>query len=451
MNILWSGLPERPKFSDLPFARFPRPNPPRFLLGRFLVSARIPAMKRSSIFPSAPFISAVLFVLLTIGFVSAQKKPRPPKISWKVQQLHLDNGEGCAVGDINGDGKLDVVAGEYWYSAPDFKQHKVRRLLSFGKDYIQNNSEYLYDVDGDGDLDVVAGAFTLPEINWYENPGAGKYDAPDGWASHLLANTATKNHEATFLHDINGDGTPEWLESSWKDDNPMEIYYFAKDDAGKPVLKRHTVAASGQGHGIGFGDINNDGKEDIIYSYGWYEQPAAGAFSGPWKRHHDFDLPHGSCPMLVIDLDEDGDNDIIWADGHNYGLYWEEQQKPQPDGSTTWRHHLIDNKFSQAHSLAWEDIDNDKQPELITGKRYHAHSGSDPGAEDKTTVHYYDWNKADQSWTKSIISQAEAGKGPGIGLQIRVADMDKNGWNDIIVPGKSGTHIIWNQGWTKPK
>jgi hypothetical protein len=65
-------------------------------------------------------------------------------------------------------------------------------------------------------------------------------------------------------------------------------------------------------------------------------------------------------------------------------------------------------------------------------------------------VQYYDWNPDDQTWKKNMISNAPAGEGPGIGLQIRVQDLDGNGWNDIVVPGKSGTHILWNQGWTKP-
>ena len=144
-------------------------------------------MKLRSV-PLPPAVLALTMGTIAIfGIVSAQqkgkgKKAAPPKIQWKVQQLHKDNNEGCAVGDINGDGKLDVVAGEYWYSAPDFKQHKLRRLLAFGADYLQNNGDHLLDVDGDGDLDVVAGAYTLPEVKWFENPGLGKYDAPDGWA-----------------------------------------------------------------------------------------------------------------------------------------------------------------------------------------------------------------------------------------------------------------------------
>ena len=66
------------------------------------------------------------------------------------------------------------------------------------------------------------------------------------------------------------------------------------------------------------------------------------------------------------------------------------------------------------------------------------------------TVQYYDWDKESLSWSKKIISDAPTGEGPGIGLQIRVADLDGNGWPEVITPGKSGTHIMWNDGWNDP-
>ncbi len=377
------------------------------------------------------------------------KKQAAPTLNFRVQQLHKDNSEGCAVGDIDGDGKLDVVAGEFWYQAPEFKQLPVRKLMPFGADYVQNNSEHLLDMDGDGDLDIVAGAFTLPLLNWYENPGSGNYEKGI-WAVHELADTGFGHNEATFLHDFDGDGQPEFIANSWRPENPMLIWRFVKGDDGKMKAEKHVVSESGNGHGLGFGDINGDGLEDIIFRDGWYERPADGPYSAPWAYHPDFVLPHASCPILVVDLNGDGRNDVIWADGHSYGLYWEEQMEPQSDGTIVFRQHLIDKKFSQAHTMMWADVDNDKKPELITGKRYFAHSGRDPGANDSITVQYYDWNPGDQSWKKNWISNAPAGEGPGVGLQIRVSDLDENGWPDVIVPGKSGTHIIWNQGWTKP-
>lgn len=234
--------------------------------------------------------------------------------------------------------------------------------------------------------------------------------------------------------------------NSWNRDNDTVVWRFAKDAGGNPALEPHVIGSGRNGHGMGFGDINGDGREDIIFMQGWYEHPEDGPFSGEWKFHGDFTFPHASCPMIVVDLDGDGRSDIIWANGHNYGLWWEQQLEPQSDGSTAWRTHVIDNTFSQAHALAWEDIDGDGQPDLVTGKRYYAHSGRDPGANDPITVQYYKWNQEAKTFAKHLITEAPAGEGPGIGLQIRVADLNGNGRADIAVPGKSGTHILWNEG-----
>ncbi len=369
-------------------------------------------------------------------------------LAWRIQQLHKDNNEGVAVGDIDGDGKPDITAGEFWYQAPSFKQRPLRKLESFGADYLQNNSEHLWDIDHDGDLDVISGGFTLPVVNWFENPGVGNYDSL--WKSHQLVNTGTKQNEATFLNDLDGNGIPEFIVNSWNNKSPMLIFQLVHD-GDVSSTKRHPVAESGNGHGMGFGDINGDGKLDIVFQRGWYQQPDGGAFSGTWKLHDEFDLPHASCPIIVFDLNGDDKNDLIWANGHNYGLYWQEQLERDSNGTTTWRKHLIDRSFSQGHCLAWEDIDNDGKPELITGKRYHAHSGKDPGAKDEITVQYYDWSPENRSWTKHNISSAAAGQGPGVGLQIRVHDLDGDTWKDIVVAGKSGTHILWNNGFSEPK
>ena len=121
---------------------------------------------------------------------------------------------------------------------------------------------------------------------------------------------------------------------------------FAKDDKGKPILTKHVIHESLNGHGQGLGDINGDGRKDIVFMKGWFEHPEEDAFAKPWKYHPDFTLSHASCPILILDIDKDGDNDLLWGNGHNYGLFWEEQISRKPDGSTTWKQHVIDKSFS---------------------------------------------------------------------------------------------------------
>ena len=389
------------------------------------------------------FAFPALLGSLVLGWAIAAK-PKAETLSFRVQQLHHDNNEGCAVGDLNNDGNLDVVAGENWFAGPKYIKRRLRKLLPFGKDYLQNNGDHLRDMNGDGWVDVVTGEFTTSEVRWYENPGKA-INEPGLWKAHLLVDTKTVQNEMTFLHDIDGDGTLEYIENSWNDNNPTLIWRFDKDADGNPTLTKHHVGDL-NGHGMGFGDINGDGKDDIVFKLGWYECPKDGPFTGRWVYHDDFTLPHASCPILVLDLDDDGRKDIVWGDGHNFGLYWEQQRPPAADGSTSWRQHLIDKSVSQSHALAWDDIDNDGKPELISGKRYYAHSGGDRGAEDPVVIHYFDWLPRQKSFQKHLISRGEPDKAPGTGLQIRIADLDGNGWKDLIVPGKSGTHILWGEG-----
>lgn len=395
-----------------------------------------------------PFIVAASVAVLGafLPVFAADKTSRPTGLKFRVQQLHLDNNEGCAIADFNRDGKPDISAGEFWYPGPDFKEKKpLRKLQIQPPDYLTNNGEHAWDVNGDGWPDLISGSFMDTEICWYENPRAEGLTKGERWKKQVLIDTKLRENEWTEFRDLNGDGVPELVVNSWNDNNPMACYKLARNEAGEPVLRRWIIHEAGQltnGHGLGFGDLNGDGLEDILFGNGWYERPKDSAATKPWTPHNDWKFPHASCPMLVVDLNGDGRNDIIWGYGHNYGLYWEERRDDNQDGSTNWRHHLIDARFSQPHFLAWEDLDNDGQPELITGRRVKAHSGNDPGDAEPGVICYFKWNKEQQKFQKFPVAE----NGPGIGLQIRVADLDGNGWKDLVCAGKSGTHILWNDG-----
>lgn len=370
---------------------------------------------------------------LTIASVAAWAED----LKWRKQKLYFDANEACAVEDFNNDGWLDVSAGRNLFLAPDFTPQPLRDVAEFGVDYLVNNGEHAYDVDGDGWLDIIAGGFMDREVYWYRNPGDAGLVIGKQWKKRLLNETAQQN-EITFLRDVLGDFQPEFVVNSWNVNNPM-LFWELKTGGDEATLNRYVVGAS-NGHGIGFGDINGDGREDLLFQSGWYERPED-VRAGEWELHSDWEYKQAGCPMIVVDLNEDGRNDVIWGSGHNYGLFWMEQL-PAEEGKTQWREHVIDRSWSQAHALAWVDLDGDGQEDLITGKRVRAHSGNDPGADETPGLYYYTWNRAQLKFQRHTIDSGDA----GTGLFIRVADLDRNSWPDIVVAGKSGTFIFFGQG-----
>lgn len=359
-------------------------------------------------------------------------------LHWRKVQLYHDPNEACAVADYNNDGKLDISAGRNLFLGPDFIPRSLREVPEFGVDYLENNGEHAIDVDGDGWIDVVAGSYMGKEVYWYKNPGAKGIEYGKLWQKQLLQTTAQEN-EITFLRETVGGRKPEFVVDSWNPKNPMTVWKFAQAN-GKQTLDP-VVIGGVNGHGMGFGDINGDGREDITFRSGWYERPADDSGNTPWKLHEDWLYEQASCPMIITDLNGDGRNDVIWGAGHNYGVFWEEQLAPK-DGKTQWKEHVIDKSLSQAHALAWEDIDNDGQPDLITGKRVRAHSGNDPGAAEPAAIYYYTWDARALKFTRHTIDTNDA----GTGLFIRVADLDGNGWKDLVMSGKTGTFIFFNEG-----
>ncbi len=387
-------------------------------------------------------LSYTFLTIITLVSACPFVDAAPGALRFTVKLLTVDTNEGCAVGDFNRDGQLDVVAGRNWYPAPDFAPRPLRAIAEFGLDYSENNGEHAYDVNGDGWIDVLAGSFIPTEVFWYENPGKQGLEFGKQWKQHLLLDTKVSSNEMTWFRDVDGDGIPELLVNSWNKKAPMLVWQLAKDAEGSPTLERRTIAESGNGHGMGFGDINGDGLEDITFQSGWYERPADDLFGRPWKLHSDWNYPHASCPMIIVDLNVDGRNDVIWARGHGYGVFWMEQLEPASDGKTQWKEHKIDDSFSQGHALLWTDLDGDGQPDLITGKRVRGHSGGDPGAKEPPAVYYYTWDKKTFTFTRHTVAEGTV----GTGLQIRAGDLNGDGRVDLVVPGKTGTYILFNEG-----
>lgn len=368
------------------------------------------------------------------------------------RQLFVNPYESTAVADLNRDGHLDIVYGPYWFAGPDFVP-RTFRPNHVSKDYLRANSDHVLDVDGDGWLDIIAAGWTEDGIWWFRNPGnsAAERGAPwemhKPWDARLLSKTRG-TMEMFALHDYDRDGRPELHSANYRKNLPLEVFRWTVTADGAPSLTPFVLGAEGGGHGFAFGDVNGDGREDVLTEIGWYERPVGDPFAGPWKLHPETALPHPSCPFVVKDLNRDGRLDIIFGRGHDVGLYWWEQQAPKPDGTTVWQPHVIDESWSQAHALALADLDGDGEEDLIAGKCIWAHDGGDPGAGDPPAIYYYTFTNTVRrtvAFTRhTIASPAER---IALGRQYNVIDLNGDGRLDLTAPSKQGLWVIFNQGW----
>ena len=384
-------------------------------------------------------MNAIIRMMIVLGVLQASSV-WGGELTWRKVKLYYDSNEACEIEDFNNDGWLDISAGRNLYLAPAFVPQPLRDVGEHGVDYAANNGEHAYDVDGDGWLDLIAGSCMAREVYWYRNPGTEGLARAKLWKKQLLRETAEQN-EITFFRDLVGSFAPELVVNSWNQSNAM-LFWEIDDSVTPPSLKKNHVGAL-TGHGIGFGDINGDGREDLLFQGGWYERPLNPSL-GEWVLHRDWEYKQAGCPMIVVDLNADGRNDVIWGRGHAYGLYWMEQLPPS-DGKTRWNEHTIDDSWSQAHAMLWQDLDNDGQAELVTGKRVRAHSGGDPGADEPAALYFYRWHPEQEVFSRHLIDTGDA----GTGLFIRSADLDRNSWPDLVVAGKSGTFIFFGEGFQK--
>lgn len=357
-------------------------------------------------------------------------------LKWRCVLIADERYESAGVFDVNNDGILDIVSGAYWYEGPDFcRRHRIGDVLAVDE-YFDDFSTIPLDINGDGYLDFVTGGWWGETIRWRENPR----DPDKEWPEHVIARCGSV--ETTRAWDVDGDGQLEIVPNTPGD--PLVVYKLVQDSQGRGTgrFTAHTISERKQGHGLGFGDITGNGRGDFVLANGWLEAPED-PFGGTWQFHPDFDFGPASVPILVVDVNGDGLNDLIVGGGHCYGLDWWEQ-RIDSQGQREWIRHPIDPYNSQYHDLQWVDLDGDGVCELVTGKRYRAHCGNDPGAHDDVGLYYFKWNG--ESFSKQIISYGPPRVGTGCGIHFAVADLTGNGLLDIVAPGKDGLYVFFNEG-----
>jgi hypothetical protein len=391
-----------------------------------------------------PFTAAIACVFM----MTVTTKAKEP--TWKVHTVNGQSAfESAGAFDVDGDGQLDIVSGNTWYQGPSWTPSKVREVSKQGT-YYNDFATLPLDVNGDKRIDFVTCAYFTKNVGWVENPGSKGKE----WTYHEIDLPGTS--EAAVLVDLNGDGKPDVLPNVTN-----QVVWYELEQAGeKPTWKKHDFGNKAAGHGVGSGDVNGDGRIDLLTPKGWFEGPADPK-ADTWTWHPEWNLGAAGIQIFARDVDGDGLSDLVYGMGHDYGFYWMKQGKAA-DGDRTWDKREIDKTVASVHTLLWADLNGDGREELVTGKRVYAHEVEN-GATDGSVVASYDFDRKKNAWTKHVIFQGEAAKnapaGPkrdamkdfppgtvGTGLQMTAIDIDRDGDIDLVCPGKSGLYLLENLG-----
>ena len=393
---------------------------------------------------------AVLACLLTTSLLPLNSRAQAGEVSFERAQLSDQfYSEGGTFGDYDGDGHGDVAVGPWIYYGPSFTNSSryYEGEAYPPATYSENFLMYTDDIDGDGHQDLLVLGFPGKESWWYHNPGGAAREKV--WARHTIL--AVTDNESPLIADIDGDGVRELVCCSGG-------YYGYATRAGQdPTQPWRFVRISPNNnyhrftHGLGVGDVNNDGHQDLLEKDGWWQNPgepvSPDATSQLWKFHA-FAFANGGSQMFALDLDGDGRNEVLTGlIAHGFGLVY---YRALNDEATQFERvdimgddpasSPVGLAVSQLHAIEVADINGDGLTDIVTGKRWWAHANHDPGNSQPATLLWLETQRGDGGRVRFIPHVID--NSSGVGTQITVGDVNSDGLQDIVSGNKRGAYLF---------
>ncbi len=396
------------------------------------------------------FLFLVLGLAILVSLPAGSQSAGVPadQITWKKTVVDTKfRSEGVGLADVNKDGKMDIIAGDVWYEAPDWRMHEIRKPTKRGgggdasaghdpANYSNSFCCFIDDFNADGWADVIVIPFPNEQCNWYENP----QNKPGHWKAHPVWRSAC--NETPQFADLFGDGKryllmgiqPEgqmcWFSPSKEPERPWEPH---------PISTEKSPGTERFYHGLGVGDMNGDGRKDVIIPAGWWEQPPdAKTTTKPWTFHK-ANLGDACADMYAFDADGDGKIDVFSSSAHKRGIWWYQQTSDKT--ATEFKKHDVFTEFTQTHAMHFVDINGDGKKDLVTGKRWWAHGAKrdeDPGAP--AVLYWFEIVTKKGAMPQFVPHKIDDDS--GVGTQFVVDDINGDKVPDVVIANKKGVFVL---------
>ncbi len=390
-----------------------------------------------------------IMVLVTSLVALAPTVQAESPLQWtKIVVDKTFHSEGVAVGDVNHDGKKDILAGDLWYEAPHWIPHPIRKLGDYGDGsagYSQSFACWADDINRDGWVDLIVIGFPGQPCHWYENPK----NQPGMWRAHEIWHSAC--NETPLYVDLLGTGQ-RVLVMGWQpkgEEHLGQMAWFAPGKDPTQPWTMHPISASSKKgaevpgtfkyyHGLGIGDVNADGRTDVLVPQGWWEQPVE-LNDTPWT-FHPAQLGQACADMHVYEVTGDQQPDVVSSSAHRYGIWVHQQRGPKAFTTDA----IFPKLFSQSHALHCVDLDGDGLRDLVTGKRWWAHGPKgDVDPNDPAVVYWFQARKQSDGTIRFLPHQIDDDS--GIGTQFTIEDVNGDQQLDIVTANKKGVFLFLSQ------